>query len=270
MERKSIGLFRTTKTTISISIPVEKPEEWIHFGFSFGIAPYYYEQAGGTALYTRVYEELFGWHNEKSYRSFSNYSFVGDFIQIIGADTNDEMLTLQLKIFEDAEGKNPIKNNIISLRLIAYNHLTGGFPPTRLTLPENDNLDKKCFFFGIVKDQCNAFAFLKNMKDTQSDYVSSAGYKTREQDSCFEINECKYCLDAYKCLAPQEGYNRQLNKVEVYNSKDVMMLSSILDEIQGNGGSARHVAFFDNKGNKYWVRCPESCKEKNIQFELLI
>ena len=261
MDRVNSANGTVTPATLTIEIPIEVAGDWIHFGFSVGIAPLFHGQTTGTSsLYIKVYEELFGWHNDKTYRDSSDYSWIAP-TQTSFTDTSDdsEIIKFQLNVYDDAAKtiKNP--NNIFGLRYISRASVLGAFPPTRLGVALGENNEKKCFFKGLLPFECNAFAFLKNMNDVQPQYLLDGFYK--ERVTCPGTEKCSYCMLDNLCMVPKDGYNRQLRLTPNPSYIDPLVLASAFEGASEAAEKQREgfVVFLDNQGNKYWVRCPDSC-----------
>ena len=204
MERRSEANGAVTPASLTIEIPIEVAGDWIHFGFSVGISPIYHTKATGTSsLYVKVYEELFGWHNRKRYRDWSDYTFTGDESNLTNDQDHSEIVKFQLSVFNDAEKRDKNVDNIFGIRLIKYSDHIGAFPAPRLGHKSYYNPKQSCFFFGLVKRHCNAYAFQNNFNSVSPPEYLYLGTFVRQGPSCPTTDKCKVCMLKNLCMVPQ-------------------------------------------------------------------
>ena len=159
MKRVDLADDMTVINTISINLPLTKTDEFVHFGFSYGIAHLYYK-AGTTKMFLRVYETLFGWHDGNRQIINSQYDLEGPYQSVLRGGAA-ELSDFQYSNYNDRSLGNQNAQNIFGLRLIEYTFQFGAFPVTKIQKadPNLDKADGQCMYYGIFEKRCNSLAF---------------------------------------------------------------------------------------------------------------
>ena len=177
MRRVDLADDTTVNNTISINIPLTKTDEYVHFGFSYGIAHLYYK-TGTATMFLRVYETLFGWHDGSRQITSSQYDLEGPY-QSVRAPWNNEISDFQYPNYNDRALTLQNTENIFGLRLIAYTFQSGAYPPTKIAKaePNQDLADGQCMLYGIFKNRCISLAFQRKRGSSNIDYTLSGHYQ---------------------------------------------------------------------------------------------
>ena len=256
MRRIDLADDTTVNNTISINIPLTKTDEYVHFGFSYGIAHLYYK-TGTETMFLRVYETLFGWHDGNRQIASSQYDLEGSDQGVLTGGSS-EISDFHYSNYNDRAMTLQNVQNLFGLRLIAYTFQSGAYPPTKIAKaqPNQDLADGQCMFFGLFPYRCVSLAFQRKRGSSNIEYTLTDRYRGR-----FSNNPTTKCLIPFRfsdCLIPQPGYNRDL----VIRTTNPMYLIS---DFEGSSPEAIELRkdrakFTDNLGLDYWVKCPDDCK----------
>ena len=264
MRRIDLADDTTVNGTISINIPLTKTDEYVHFGFAYGIAHLYYKT--GTTMLIRVYETLFGWHDGNKQITSGQYDIEGTYQSLLRGG-NAELSDFQYSNYNDRAMTTQNSQNIFGLRLFCYSGEYGAYPATKIPKSEpNLNYDGQCMYFGIFKHSCNAYAFQRKATDLNGHYIYYGQYRGRTS-----YNPSSKCLAPFRyaeCLVPYPSYNRDL----VFNSRITnYMKMHLFSDFEGDSQQAidlraNRAKFTDNLNKEYWVLCPEDCKNPLMKF----
>ena len=251
----------TVQNTMSLTIPLTKPDEFFHFGFCYGIAPLYYTT--DLTMKIRVYDAFFGWHGNNDRIVESQYDVEGGHGAVYRPihPSAAEVSTIQYSNYDDRAMTTQNPSNLFGLRFMSFTQQYGAFPATRVMKGgPNQNHGGRCMYRGIFQWGSNAYAFQVKRGVSSWNMVWNGAYRARGPE-----NPSSKCLVPYRyldCLIPAAGYNRDLIvSTSVQNPYPIHRI----DEFEGNTPEAvalrtGRVKFTDNLNLDYWIKCPPGCK----------
>ena len=128
-----------------------------------------------------------------------------------------------------------------------------------LKIPKNQNPEDRCGLLMFSESRCGGYVNFREKDDKTDHYLYTSYAKV------FQENRKSNCLVfTYfgRCLYPKKEYNRELveeTNLLLYHPMEM------LSEFEGDSPQAvakreGRKLFIDNKGRKYWLRCPVDCK----------
>ena len=256
----------TVLNTLPINIPFTKTDEFVHFGFCVGLAPLYYTT--GTTMLIRIYEVLYGWHDNLKQITNTHYDILGDNALLTTEDSGvyaSEVGHFQYSNYNDRALTQINNANIFGLRVLTGKGIYSAFPTVRIMKGEpNENRGGKCMYFGIQKTKCNAYAYQRKRGDLSEHTIYFGNYFGRYDEN--PVSKCLVAYDIKQCLVPVAGYNRDLTvKINPYDAYPMYLIS----EFEGSTPAAvalrqGRTKITDSLGVDYWIKCPGGCKFTNL------
>ena len=260
MKRIDVTDDTTVLNTLTIDIPFTKTDEYVHFGFTFGIAHLYYKTSAPTTMMIRVYETLFGWHDGNNPITNARYDTEGPYQSVISGGHTNELSDFQYSNYNDRAMTSQNSQNIFGLRYLAYSGLHGAYPSLFFTNSVTYTGDRlKCMYPGIFSGWCNSWAFQTKRGASSKLHTRNVAFLGR-----YSNNPLEKCLIGYRlrdCLIPKPGYNRDL---VIERSEGIATPVYLISDFEGSSQAAidlrkDRAKFTDNLGLDYWVKCPPEC-----------
>ena len=160
----------------------------------------------------------------------------------------------------DRARSSPSTDNLFGVRYYSYTNEPGGFPLHALTISYPPNFaDDWCGLLTFGTRKCPGYIFMRGPRSSSPYSILYSIYYGR-YPGC-PVTTCHASYYQCMCLFPKSEYNRELSNEAPYGVFPMQLLT----EFEGNSPEAvanreRRVEFFDNLGNKYWVKCDHSCK----------
>ena len=159
--------------------------------------------------------------------------------------------------------------NIFGLRIFCRNNRFGAYPSTKVTTTSNLNYDNHCMYFGVTSNRCNAYVFQRKRGSNTRYYAFNGIYRDRVGNN--PESKCLVPFRQHDCLIPKSDYNPELIMNPTPSRTTPMHL---ITDFEGSSQEAidlrsERVLYQNNLNQKYWVKCPQDCKQQPRQTSIL-
>ena len=235
-------------------------DKFIYFSLTIGRGVLYF--TGPDTVRAKTYETFHiyevGGTPQRAFRGVETTTTLPNIIYDSSNTTQPSFLWKQIRYSPPSEDND---QNIAGFRLLTLTVLRGAYPPYLITESKIRLKYPRCYFGSSGENHCIAMALLSDASESQAtSYVSGTWSSVVEISKPKMEKICRAGYSRGSCLSPQPGYVINLEK----SRSPIGVFGGIsFEEFEGLSSDLKrfvHV-FENNRGTKYMVSCPESCKD---------
>ena len=251
---------------LDIKFPYLGGAEYIYFSFTVSGGALYFDNA--NSIQAKYHEVLNVYQVGKTaLRSHATFETSTTLSSLLKEDSH-----LEGHRWAQVDYKPParVKSNYIGVRVLVLTKCQGAYPPFLVTDENDDEKFPRCYFKAYDKQNCLAMAYLSGPGEKQSpSYRIHYGKMALTEKATEGKKICSTMLDFDRCLSVLPG---NIMSLESHLKGPIPFGRSSLEEYDAlkQVDKNRMVEFRNNKGTRYLVTCPYSCKlEISHKFSLI-